>query len=62
MDGADLGRPARLQVNPVIGEVTLPARGILATGQAMWQILDPAEYKRAKSWQPATSGQQHRTQ
>lgn len=49
MDGADLGRPARLQANPTIGEVTLPSRGILGTGQAMWQILDPAEYERTRS-------------
>ena len=49
LDGADLGRPARLQANPTIGEVTLSARGILATGQAMWQILDPAEYERTRS-------------
>lgn len=26
-----------------------PARGVLATGQAMWQILDPAEYERTRS-------------
>lgn len=49
LDGVDLGRPCRQQVNPTIGEVTLPARGILATGQAMWQILDPAEYKRTRT-------------
>lgn len=49
LDGADLGRPARLSANPSIGEVTLPARGILATGQAMWRILDPAEYERTRS-------------
>ena len=30
-------------------EVTLPARGVLATGQAVWQILDPAEYERTRS-------------
>lgn len=49
LDGADLGHPARLQANPTIGEVTLPARGILATGQAMWRILDPAEYERTRT-------------
>lgn len=49
LDGADLGRPARLRVNPTIGQVTLPARGVLATGQAMWQILDPGEYQRTRS-------------
>ncbi len=49
LDGADLGHPARPQANPTIGEVTLPARGVLATGQAMWQILDQAEYERTRS-------------
>ena len=49
LDGTDLGHPARLQANPTIGEVTLPARGVLATGQAMWEILDPAQYERTRS-------------
>jgi hypothetical protein len=49
LDGVDLGHPAHLQTNPMIGEVTLPARGVLATGQAAWQILDPAEYQRTRS-------------
>jgi len=49
LDGTDLGRPARLSASPSIGEVTLPARGVLAIGQAMWQILDPAEYERSRS-------------
>jgi hypothetical protein len=39
LDGTDLGRPARLGVNPTIGDVPLPARGVLAEGQAMWQVL-----------------------
>jgi hypothetical protein len=26
--------------------VPLPARGVLAIGQAMWEIFDPAEYER----------------
>jgi hypothetical protein len=47
--GADLGRPARLRDNPTIGEVTLPARGVLAIGQATWEILDPAEYERTRA-------------
>jgi hypothetical protein len=49
LDGVDLGRPTHLRDNPTIGGVTLPARGVLATGQAMWQILDPAEYERTRS-------------
>ncbi|POX55363.1 hypothetical protein C3489_10700 [Streptomyces sp. Ru71] len=38
LDDTDLGRPVRLKRNPRIGEVPLPARGILAVGQAAWQI------------------------
>jgi hypothetical protein len=49
LDGVDLGRPARLRENPVIGGVPLPARGVLASGQAVFQILDPAEYGRIRS-------------
>ncbi|MEU0538291.1 hypothetical protein ABZ319_00320 [Nocardia sp. NPDC005978] len=41
LDGLDFGSPARLDVNPVIGEIALPARGVLAIGQAMWEALDP---------------------
>ncbi|HLQ53661.1 MAG TPA: hypothetical protein VK162_05230 [Streptosporangiaceae bacterium] len=49
LDGANLGRPAHLPDNPAIGGVALPARGVLATGQAVWEIADPAEYERARS-------------
>lgn len=49
LDGTDLGRPVRLDHNPRIGEVPLPARGILAVGQAAWQILDSAEYERTRA-------------
>jgi hypothetical protein len=49
LDGADLGRPARLRDNPVIGGIPLPARGVLASGQAVFEILDPAEYDRTRS-------------
>lgn len=54
-DGIDLGHPTRLADNPTIGDVPLPARGVLAIGQAMWKILDPAEYsqKRAETADPA---------
>ncbi|WP_063824734.1 hypothetical protein [Nocardia pseudovaccinii] len=37
LDDRDLGHPARLDTNPVIGDVALPARGVVAIGQAMWQ-------------------------
>ena len=49
LDGIDLGRPAHLRANPAIGGIPLPARGVLATGQAVFEILDPAEYQRTRS-------------
>lgn len=49
LDGTDLGRPVRLRENPRIGDVPLPARGVLAVGQAVWEILDRAEYDRTRS-------------
>jgi len=48
LDGTDLGSPARLQENPTIGGVPLPARGVLAIGQAMWPVKDPGEFARAR--------------
>jgi hypothetical protein len=48
LDGADLGRPSVMRPNPRIGDVTLPARGVLAIGQAMWQILNGDEYARLR--------------
>jgi hypothetical protein len=44
----DMGRPTRLRRNPTIGGVPLPARGVLAIGQAMWRILDPAEFDASR--------------
>jgi hypothetical protein len=49
LGGVDLGRPVRLDDNPRIGDVALPARGILAIGQALWKILDPVEYERTRA-------------
>ena len=48
-DGVDLGSPVHLRENPTIGDVPLPARGILAIGGAVWEILDQAEYERTRS-------------
>jgi hypothetical protein len=42
-DGVDLGHPVQLPANPRIGDVPLPARGVLAVGGASWEILDQAE-------------------
>jgi hypothetical protein len=47
-DGTELGRPTRLADNPTIGGVPLPARGVLAVGQAVWRIRDPEEYARLR--------------
>jgi hypothetical protein len=49
LDGTDPGRPAHLRANPAIGGIPLPARGVLSTGQAAFEILDPAEYQRTRS-------------
>jgi hypothetical protein len=38
----------RLDAAPSIGNVTLPARGVLAIGQAAWEILDPGKYERTR--------------
>lgn len=48
LGGVDLGSPTRLRDNPDIGGVPLPARGVLAIGQAMWQISDPDEFDHAR--------------
>jgi hypothetical protein len=48
LDGAVLGRPTRLARNPTLGGVPLPARGVLAIGQAVWRIRDPEEYARLR--------------
>ncbi|MFD8599512.1 hypothetical protein ACFV1L_31365 [Kitasatospora sp. NPDC059646] len=53
LDGHDLGRPARLTENPVIGDVAPPARGVLAVGRAVRRIRDPADQVRIRA---ATAG------
>jgi hypothetical protein len=57
LEGADLGQPARLRENPSIGGVPLPARGVLAIGQALWKVRDPVEYERTRR-ETAEHGQQ----
>jgi len=47
--GRDLGHPTTVAPNPHIGGVPLPARGVLAIGQAAWRIRDPAEYARLRA-------------
>lgn len=49
LDGQNLGRPTRVAPNPRIGDVALPARGVLAVGQAAWAILDKEEYERTRA-------------
>jgi len=48
LNGEDLGQTAQVSPNPHIGQVPLPARGVLAVGQAAWAILDNDEYTRAR--------------
>ena len=48
LDGVDLGSPTRLDECPEIGGVPLPARGVMAIGQAMWPIRDRTEFDRAR--------------
>lgn len=48
LEGIVLGHPTRLSENPMIGGVPLPARGVLAVGQAMWEIKDRAEFERTR--------------
>ena len=48
LGGVDLGRPTRLPANPIVGDVPLPARGVLAIGQAMWPIRDLDEFDSAR--------------
>jgi hypothetical protein len=48
LGGVDLGSPTRVHENPTIGGVPLPARGVLAIGQAMWQIRDPDDFGTAR--------------
>ena len=48
LDGVVLGRPTRHVQNPTIGGIPLPARGVLAVGQAVWKIADTDEYERLR--------------
>lgn len=56
LQGVDLGSPTRAEVNPTIGSVPLPARGVLAIGQAMWPIRDQEEYDRTLRAHASPSG------
>ncbi|MFB6189531.1 MAG: hypothetical protein ABEI57_06575 [Halapricum sp.] len=49
LDGVDLGRPVRSKTNPTIGSVALPARPMLAIGEAYFEILDREEYDRTRA-------------
>lgn len=48
LDGKDLGHAAQVTPTPDIGGFLLPARGVLAIGQAAWPILDHDEYTRTR--------------
>jgi len=49
LDGKSLGRPTRAAHPIDIGGVPVPSRGVLAIGQAAWEIRDPAEYQRTRA-------------
>jgi hypothetical protein len=49
LGGMDLGHPTHLAQCPRIGGVPLPARGMLAIGEAVWDILDLVEYEQTRS-------------
>jgi hypothetical protein len=49
LNGADLGQTERASRNPQIGQLPLPARGVLAIGGAAWAILDEEEYARTRT-------------
>lgn len=49
LDGVDLGHAAHVARTPDIGGFPLPARGVLAIGQAAWPILDHDEYARTRN-------------
>lgn len=49
VDGKELGHPARVTPTPDIGGFPLPARGVLAIGQAAWPIIDHDEYARTRA-------------
>jgi hypothetical protein len=49
LDGVDIGRPAHVSPTPGIGGFPMPARGVLAIGQAAWPILDTDEYLRTRA-------------
>ena len=49
LDGKDLGRPTRAARPLDIGGVPVPSRGVLAVGQAAWEIRDPSEYLQTRA-------------
>lgn len=61
LDGTILGHPTRLKENPTIGGLPLPARGVLAIGQAAWEIQDREEYGRTRNeTAPTTASRESR--
>lgn len=49
LDDEDLGAAVRSEHSPTLGTVAFPARGMLAIGEAYFEILDTAEYERIRS-------------
>ncbi len=48
-EGIDLGTPVMIHPNPKIGDISLPARGVFAIGQAHWEILNEQEYHKTRT-------------
>ena len=59
LDRKSLGHAARVTPTPDIGGFPLPARGVLAIGQAAWPILDHDEYARTREVTLPTPAPRH---
>ncbi len=49
LDGKNLGKPTHSAEPLDIGGIPVPSRGVLAVGQAAWEILDLSEYQRTRA-------------
>lgn len=49
LDGRALGEPVRLDRNPSIGDVNLPAVPVVVFGEAFMRMTDPEEHERTRA-------------
>lgn len=56
LGGVDLGKPTQLSQNREIGGIPLPARGVLAIGEAVWEIRDRSEFESTQHAMSAAPG------